>query len=270
MIRRMNESGRPLDLKGEKFDYLKVIKMDTERSADRKLKWICKCDCGTKLSVVGARLTSGHTKSCGCKSNQIKDLTGKKFGLLRVVGPSKKPKDDRSRFWECRCACGNTTHVRTSALNNGSSQSCGCKRIKSNSGENHFRVKNIIKKYGEAISTTDPWYQMASRTLHRCKEFGIRTGFKSRAEFGIYLRNLATERCPVFNEPFVFGHKNVPDKMSPSIDKIIPKKGYVRGNIQIISYKANTMKQDATLDEREQHALWTLKQVKELRKNGYK
>ena len=36
---------------------------------------------------------------------------------------------------------------------------------------------------------------------------------------------------------------------SPSIDRIDPNKGYVKTNIQIISMKANRIKNDATLDE---------------------
>jgi hypothetical protein len=38
---------------------------------------------------------------------------------------------------------------------------------------------------------------------------------------------------------------------SPSLDKIIPSLGYVRGNIWVISHRANTLKHDATLEELE-------------------
>lgn len=36
---------------------------------------------------------------------------------------------------------------------------------------------------------------------------------------------------------------------SPSLDKKVPSLGYVKGNIQVISTKANTMKNNATQDE---------------------
>ena len=36
---------------------------------------------------------------------------------------------------------------------------------------------------------------------------------------------------------------------SPSLDRIIPEKGYVKGNIIVVSLKANTMKNNATIEE---------------------
>ena len=36
---------------------------------------------------------------------------------------------------------------------------------------------------------------------------------------------------------------------SPSVDRIDPKKGYVRGNVRVISSRANLLKNDATIEE---------------------
>jgi hypothetical protein len=48
--------------------------------------------------------------------------------------------------------------------------------------------------------------------------------------------------CPAIGIPIIFGGKL--SRNSPSIDRLTPSLGYVRGNIAIISHKANSMKQD--------------------------
>lgn len=48
-------------------------------------------------------------------------------------------------------------------------------------------------------------------------------------------------RCPITLKPFVFGE--VGAEQSPSLDRIVPEKGYVKGNVRVISRIANTMKQ---------------------------
>lgn len=51
--------------------------------------------------------------------------------------------------------------------------------------------------------------------------------------------------CPITGEPFKKGKgKSCPQSMS--LDRVIPALGYVRGNIRIISVRANTIKQDCT------------------------
>jgi hypothetical protein len=58
------------------------------------------------------------------------------------------------------------------------------------------------------------------------------------------------EYCPLLNIPLFIteGRKSVKPN-SPSMDRIDSTKGYVKGNVWIISYKANTMKSNSTLEE---------------------
>lgn len=46
---------------------------------------------------------------------------------------------------------------------------------------------------------------------------------------------------------------------SPTLDKIIPSLGYIKGNIQVISYMANIMKSNATPEEILNFCEWGLK-----------
>lgn len=54
--------------------------------------------------------------------------------------------------------------------------------------------------------------------------------------------------CPVLGTPLVKdGYGQREDR--PSVDRIDPRLGYVRGNIQVISMKANAIKNSATVEE---------------------
>ena len=54
--------------------------------------------------------------------------------------------------------------------------------------------------------------------------------------------------CPILGIELKFGVGRVHDA-SPSLDRLIPSKGYVKGNCFVISSKANRMKQENTLED---------------------
>ena len=51
--------------------------------------------------------------------------------------------------------------------------------------------------------------------------------------------------CPVLGIPLIQG-RGRPEPGSPSLDRIVAERGYVPGNIVVISNRANTLKRDAT------------------------
>jgi hypothetical protein len=53
------------------------------------------------------------------------------------------------------------------------------------------------------------------------------------------------EICPVLD--ISLNHKNKENK--PSLDRIINHKGYIKGNVNVISLKANRLKNNGTIDE---------------------
>jgi hypothetical protein len=53
-------------------------------------------------------------------------------------------------------------------------------------------------------------------------------------------------KCPVLGIPLFTNKGKVPGPNSPSLDRVIPDLGYVKGNIAVISMKANLIKQDET------------------------
>ena len=60
--------------------------------------------------------------------------------------------------------------------------------------------------------------------------------------------------CPVMHTKMIVGAEDW--KNSPTLDRIDPKLGYVKGNLQIISYIANAMKSSATSEELLKFAKW--------------
>jgi len=56
------------------------------------------------------------------------------------------------------------------------------------------------------------------------------------------------EVCPVLGIPLIFSD-NDRDPGYPTVDKVIPKNGYVKGNVRVISWRANWLKANATLPE---------------------
>ena len=56
------------------------------------------------------------------------------------------------------------------------------------------------------------------------------------------------KKCPYLDIDLVVGCIGGVDN-SPSVDRIDNKKGYVKGNVQIISRKANQIKNNATFEE---------------------
>jgi hypothetical protein len=75
---------------------------------------------------------------------------------------------------------------------------------------------------------------------------------KLRKELSIeYYKSILVTHCPLLGLELTYANcagNNTPQNYA-TLDKINPTKGYVPGNVQILSYRANTLKNSATLDE---------------------
>lgn len=81
--------------------------------------------------------------------------------------------------------------------------------------------------------------------LEHCKIRALKKGI----EFNLTEEDIVIpELCPILEVPLVIGTKG-DYEYSPSIDRIDNTKGYIKGNVQIISKKANSMKNCASYKE---------------------
>lgn len=124
-------------------------------------------------------------------------------------------------------------------------------------GKNNYQVKRLIAKHGDYVPANNHWRMKAHGILSRCRKFGIKTDFEDSLELALYIRDIAPEKCPVFNKKLVKGNGK-PHKFSPSVDRIDPAKGYIKGNLQVISLFANYMKQEATRHQLVRFSQWII------------
>lgn len=103
------------------------------------------------------------------------------------------------------------------------------------------------------------YYESRGRELTRLlKENNIQLylykSVKSRArqrgeEFSIDLEDVVVpDKCPILGIPLKY-NRGIKEDNSYSLDRIDPNKGYIKGNVWVISLRANRIKNDSTPQE---------------------
>lgn len=170
---------------------------------------------------------------------KFSNLVGREFGNWYVLRYSSRP-----GFWLCKCVCGIQKEIRGSNLVNGKSKSCGCLRssLVSKSKTKH----GLAPRRGQALE-----YVLYCSAKARAK--------RDNVPFTLELSDIVIpEYCPVFSNVKLETKKGKlgPQYNSPSLDRLIPSKGYTKENVRVISYYANTIKQNASWDEIQRVASW--------------
>ena len=119
------------DITWELFGKLRAIRPTDKKTEQGNIIWEFKCEaegCGNLVykTYTQVKRIKGIA-SCGCTyspKGKFKDLTGKRYGKLVVLGRSHKNKHGHW-IWKCQCDCGNIHYVDTNLLNEGHTKSCG-------------------------------------------------------------------------------------------------------------------------------------------------
>ena len=250
-------------------------------------QWLARCSCGNEKAVT-ATVIKGWAKKqeaidrgqgsplwrVHCNDNPIHLMpcqVGDRLGDLEVIGfPEnkgeklgwgKKERTYRDRWWiACLChACGKYSKDEPYRLpmghwnqrkerlanNPNTSCSCGCNRS----------VKHGMSRLQADGRSEEVEYTLWNAAKQRAKRQGIPFDLSP-----LDLKKLGIpEVCPVLGIPINqspgdgTGERN---DNSPSLDKFIPSLGYVKGNVHVISWRANRIKSDGSPEEWEKIAEW--------------
>jgi hypothetical protein len=88
-------------------------------------------------------------------------------------------------------------------------------------------------------------YRDVSELKQQLCWYAKKRALKKGLEFSIKPKDIhIPKKCPILKVPLICS-----TRYSPSIDRIYPDKGYIKGNIAVISALANSMKANATPQE---------------------
>ena len=162
------------------------------------------------------------------RRGHYEDLTNRRFSKLVCMWPAGRNRHEQT-VWLCLCDCGKYVPVVMSQLKNKESKSCGC-----------LKTEYCRQRATHGRSGTAPFHMLCS-ARGRAKKLGI--------PFDLVLEDIVIpEKCPLLGIPLKFNKGKTADD-SPTVDRIIPESGYTKKNIHIISYRANRIKNNSTLDE---------------------
>lgn len=115
-----------------------------------------------------------------------------------------------------------------------------CKRIQYQSSGGKSRKAAHAKKYRE--SEKGRHYRLFENAKRRAK--------KKNLEFSITLDDILIPKfCPLIGIEIQLGGDGLFNMNSPSLDRIDNSQGYVKGNVAVISLKANKIKSDLSILE---------------------
>lgn len=133
---------------------------------------------------------------------------------------------------------------------------------------NYAGRKEALKRWNasdKAKTAKDRWKERNPKWAWVVSSVG---GARTRAKYkdlpfdltNEYVYSIAGDNCPALGMPLSFGGTRTMVENSASLDRIDPAKGYVVGNVAVISYKANTIKSNAAVAEIQAVADWLLRQ----------
>ena len=162
-------------------------------------------------------------KGVGRKKSSI-SYVGQTYGMLTILDQHSK---NKSIYFTCKCECGNVKEIRKDSIigSRAETKSCGC----------------YLREHGNGKRGQ---YDARGYLLARARTRATARGM----EFTITKEDIVIpDKCPLLGIDIIPKAK---DRIhSPSLDRKDSTRGYTPDNIWVVSSRANTLKNDATLQE---------------------
>lgn len=137
---------------------------------------------------------------------------------------------------------------------------CGIEKIIDDFYKNNKQCKECVKSYSKKYKEINKAEILEKKKAYRNDSHNQRLFMLRRAKarakkinlpFNLTIEDIIIpDKCPILNIPLMHQLGRANDN-SPSLDKIIPSLGYVKGNVAVISSKANSMKSNFSLEQLE-------------------
>lgn len=163
-------------------------------------------------------------------------------------------------------------HVAYRYVASGTCSQCSSEKAKAawGSGKRQARGnrESVNRKWNSGQKAKEAKAKWKARNPKRAWAVYATGGAKIRAalrglQFNLtseYVESIAPDKCPVFGTEFTFVGSGKMGGNSASLDRLDPSKGYVVGNVVVISMKANAIKNAYGSSDLEKVASW-LKQL---------
>lgn len=186
---------------------------------------------GVAKETLLKRMKAWGVKNISIAERNANRLVGNRYGKIVVLGYHGVDKFGKLLL-KCKCDCGNKKIINKSSLSRSLTQSCGC-----------LKIEKIRQKHVHDLS---PAY------FRRCKKGAVERNIKFTIDeeyvWEIYEKQKG--KCAISGTPIKFHpNYNYSKYQTASIDRINSKKGYVKGNIQIVHKTINVIKWNLTEEE---------------------
>lgn len=198
-----------MDITGERYGRLTALYRTDIKKAGSGTYWMFQCDCGNKKVLRANVVRSGKTLSCGCliKDKHIvvhheqRNLVGKRFGKLVVVGTAGMAKDGLHYMSLVRCDCGFEQKARDTELVSGRKKMCA--RCSNNLRKTHGKSRNRVFKIWQGMKArcynpnNKAYHEYGGRGIKLCDEWQDSTKFIEWALANGFDENKTGEECSI-------------------------------------------------------------------------